>query len=29
MGAITEIFGILRAAKMDAILSDFHLKMKG
>lgn len=26
-GAIAEIFGILRAAKMDAILSDFHLKM--
>jgi type I restriction-modification system DNA methylase subunit len=25
--AIAEIFGILRAAKMDAILSDFHLKM--
>jgi hypothetical protein len=27
MDAITEAFGILRAAKMDAILSDFRLKM--
>ncbi|HYX16872.1 MAG TPA: type ISP restriction/modification enzyme [Nostoc sp.] len=27
IGAIAEIFGILRAAKMDAILSDFQMKM--
>ncbi|MBD2526431.1 type ISP restriction/modification enzyme [Nostoc sp. FACHB-133] len=27
IGAIADIFGILRAAKMDAILSDFQLKM--
>ena len=27
LGAIADIFGILRAAKMDAILSDFQLKM--
>ncbi|MGB6295881.1 MAG: type ISP restriction/modification enzyme [Rivularia sp. (in: cyanobacteria)] len=28
IGAISDIFGILRAAKMDAILSDFKMKMK-
>jgi type I restriction-modification system DNA methylase subunit len=27
IGAISDIFGILRAAKMDAILSDFQMKM--
>lgn len=27
IGAISDIFGILRAAKMDAILSDFKMKM--
>lgn len=27
IGAINDIFGILRAAKMDAILSDFQMKM--